>query len=73
MSKCTYCEVEAEFPQHVKPLMCRKHHEIIILMARARQLNLAVNSANLTELLAQMNGKMVIVAADVPQLLRDVQ
>jgi hypothetical protein len=73
MDKCTYCEAVAEFPRHVKPLMCGWHHAIIVLMARARQLNLVVNCANLTELLAQANGKLPIMAADIPQLLRDVQ
>lgn len=72
--KCTYCEADAVYPQNVvNPRMCLRHHEIIILMARARQLNLAVDSANLTELLQQAQGKLTLLAADIPQLLGDVQ
>jgi len=70
--KCTYCESDAVSPQHVKPPMCARHHEVVILVSRARRLNLAVTCANLTGLLAQTNGKPSIMAADIPQLLRDV-
>lgn len=69
---CTYCEREAVNPQHVKPPMCVLHHEIMILVCRARRLNLAVTPANLTDLLAQTVGRAKIVAADIPQLLREV-
>ncbi|MBN2390733.1 MAG: hypothetical protein JXR84_08420 [Anaerolineae bacterium] len=71
--KCTYCESEAVSPQHIKPPMCERHHAIVILVSRARRLNLAVTPANLTDLLAQANGRLGIMAADVPQLLGDVQ
>lgn len=71
-TRCTYCEREAISPQHVKPPMCARHHEVAILVSRARRLNLAVTVANLTELLEQAAGKTAIMAADIPQLLKDV-
>ena len=71
--KCTYCERVAVSPQHIKPAMCERHHAIVILVSRARRLSLAVTTANLTELLTQANGKLSITAADIPQLLKDVQ
>lgn len=71
--KCTYCNSEAVSPQHVKPPLCAKHHAIIILLCRARRLSLAVTVENLTTLLAQANGTLRVEAAEIPQLLRDVE
>lgn len=70
--KCTYCDSDAVSPQHVKPPMCARHHEVVILISRARRLNLDVTADTLSYLMQQAVGKPAIEAADIPHLLRDV-
>lgn len=73
MIKCTYCTRDATQPQHIHPPLCDRHHQIIILTSRARRLNIAVTVANITDLLRQAADRFTITAADVPELLKEIE
>lgn len=68
---CTFCDGEAYLPHCVKPAMCEKHLELILMMSRLARNERPVTQANVRAEISSRFTPMALQAEEVPELMID--
>ena len=70
--KCAFCERPAFAPQYIKPAMCKKHHELVLMASRLQRQGVAVTQEAIEGLYTRRLGRRLVAPGEVAGLLRDV-
>ena len=68
--KCAYCNRLAFAPQYISPPMCRKHHELALVVSRLQRQGQAVTMETIEASYRRRLARRVVAPEEVAGLLR---